>query len=203
MKSRKLCNKIARIAILLLFFCLTAQAESLQSPLSSADERKLIQYARTVLEETFAANRSRPGKEDNSPPIRNGIFVTLVKNNQVRGCYGSLFPQGETLYAVIREFVIAAATSDFRHSPVHASELRDIVIVISFIGPIEPVSSISEIDPKTEGLLLRNGGHAAVLLPGEARTASWQIKEAKRQAGLRSDETAELFRIHTATLYER
>jgi Uncharacterized conserved protein len=212
MKLTKSCNKTA--PIVLFFFCLTAQAESLLSPLNSAEKRRVIQYARSVLEATVstcgAADAKICGRDArtttpqvNSAAISSGIFVTLVKSNQVRGCYGTLFPDGRDLYASIHEFVVAAATADFRHPPVRASELKDIVIVISFIGAIEPVSNISEIDPKTDGLLLRSGGHAAVLLPGEARTASWQIKEAKRQAGLQANENAELYRIHTATLYER
>lgn len=213
MKLTKSCNKTAPILIALCFFCLTAQAESLRSPLNSAEEHRVIQYARSVLEATVstcgasAASDAklcgRDARTTTSPAISSGIFVTLVKSNQVRGCYGTLFPDGRDLYASIHEFVVTAATADFRHPPVRASELKDIVIVISFIGAIEPVSNISEIDPKTDGLLLRSGSHAAVLLPGEARTASWQIKEAKRQAGLQANENAELYRIHTATLYER
>jgi AMMECR1 domain-containing protein len=183
-----------------------AHADSMHSPLTSVEERSLIRYARNVLQATVEGGAKAPltpMPAAAGAPLTSGMFVTLVKNNQVRGCYGSLFLQGEKLYEQIREYIMAAATSDFRHSPVRASELSDIVIIISFIGPIEPVASISEIDPKVDGLLLRDGSKTAVLLPGEARTASWQIKEAKRQAGLQAGETAELFRIHTATLYER
>ena len=51
--------------------------------------------------------------------------------------------------------------------------------------------------------MVRSGSRAAVLLPGEARTASWQLQEAKRQAGIGLQEPVELFKIHTLTVYER
>jgi len=183
---------------------------SLQTPEAAAIDqeygRQALRYARAILEQTTsgkAISKPVPPSSSQGSERTIGVFITLVKNNKVRGCYGSLTPQGDSLAAQIQEYVKGAATLDFRHNPVRASELDQIVIILSFIQGIEPVSSIAEIDPKSEGLMVRNGDRAAVLLPGEARTASWQIEEAKRQAGIRRGEPVELFKIHTATLYER
>jgi AMMECR1 domain-containing protein len=187
----------SRTAIILLL-CTSANA----AEIDPESGREILRYARAVLEQTTGAS-SQLKPTVASLPVQSGLFVTLVKDKKVRGCYGSLTPQGQTITAQVKEYVEGAARLDFRHTPVRASEVKHIAIIISFIDSVEPVSSISEVDPKTEGLLVRNGDRAAVLLPGEARTASWQIEEAKRQAGIHHGEPAELFKIHTATLYER
>lgn len=188
-----------RTAILLaLLFSAIAQAEDA----NGNDGREILRYSRAILVRTVTASSADVPQLKNGI-IQSGIFVTLVKNKKVRGCYGSLTPQGSPLAAQLKEYVVGAATQDFRHHPITATELSQIAIIITFIHGVEPVSSISEIDPKTDGLLVRNGDRAAVLLPGEARTASWQVEEAKRQAGIRHGEPAELFKIHTATFYER
>lgn len=162
--------------------------------------RMIVRYARSVLVEKLTGKKAlRP--EINLPPA--GLFVTLVKNRAVRGCYGSLSPEGQDLFDQIRDYTIGAATQDFRKTPIHPSELQDLVIILSFPKSLEPVSNVYEVDPKQQGLLVRSGSRAAILLPGEARTARWQLEEARRQAGIGSKENVELFRIHTWTIYER
>jgi len=165
--------------------------------------RDLIHYSRGILNQTVEGGTFVAQAIQETDPPHAGLFVTLVKNGKVRGCFGSLSPEGSSVWEQVREYTVSAATRDFRNSPIQASELNDIVIIISFIGPIESVSSIHEIDPKTEGLMVRSQGRAAVLLPGEARTASWQYGEALRQAGIRKNEPVELFKIHTFTVYEK
>ena len=173
--------------------------------LSLIEQRQLVRFARDVLRETVQGKTNQAVFPDtlHSQQPNAGIFVTLMKNNRVRGCYGSLYAEGADLESQLREYAIAAATRDFRHLPVHESELDDIVIILSFIGPLEPVSGMHEDDPKTEGLLIRTPVARAVLLPGEARTASWQLREARRQAGITDSEPVELYKIHTVTIVER
>lgn len=52
------------------------------------------------------------------------------------------------------------------------------------------------------GLLLRTASGSGVILPGEAKTASWRLAEAKRQAGVRAGQSYELFVFQTVALHE-
>ena len=51
-----------------------------------------------------------------------GAFVSLHKNNNLRGCIGS-FSQNEPLYEVIKKMALASALNDTRFSPVKSEEL--------------------------------------------------------------------------------
>ena len=210
---KRLGSRFGRVAAILAIslypFFVWSNTEGRQPSLnlSTTQEHGLLRVARTVLEQTVNESSSTLPAGVLEPSLElqasTGVFVTLVRKGKVRGCYGSLYPEGIDLLSQVREYTAAAATRDFRHLPVHPSELNEIVIIISFIGPLEPISSIHEVDPKTEGLLIRTGNARAVLLPGEARTASWQLQEARRQAGISSREPVELYKIHTVTLYEQ
>jgi AMMECR1 domain-containing protein len=48
------------------------------------------------------------------------------------------------------------------------------------------------LDVRREGLLLRSGDRSAVILPGEAKTADWALREARRKAGLTPKDRAQL-----------
>lgn len=188
------------IVLSLLFLTLPAILSAEMNFDHPEQDRIIVSYARSVLVEKLIGKKAlRP--EIELPP--SGLFVTLVKNRAVRGCYGSLSPEGRDLFDQIRDYTIGAATLDFRKTPIHPLELQDLVIILSFPKSLEPVFNVYEIDPKQEGLLIRSGSRAAILLPGEARTARWQLEEARRQAGIRGKENVELFRIHTWTIYER
>jgi hypothetical protein len=198
-------NRRIIVVCFLLLSGLQANASDVIQELSIAQQRQLVQFARAVLIETVQGKGRQATLSDSIAHLQPnaGIFVTLMKNSKVRGCYGSLYAEGVDLESQIREYAVAAATRDFRHLPLHESELDDIVIILSFIGPLEPVSGMHEVDPKTEGLLIRTPAARAVLLPGEARTASWQLREARRQAGISGSEPVELYKIHTVTIIER
>jgi len=136
-------------------------------------------------------------------PAPFGIFITLVRAGKVRGCYGTMEPLHRSLEALVTEAALGAARFDPRSKPVTARELNKIQIILSIVGPTVPVVSIAEVDAKREGLLLRKGDKHSVLLPGEARTASWQLTRSLRQAGIRPGQSYEMFRFRTVTVYER
>ena len=133
-------------------------------------------------------------------PAPMGVFVTLVRNGTVRGCFGSMDPQGKTLEALVVEAALGAARFDPRSKPVRQAELSELQVILSLVGPTVPVLSIAEVDAKHQGLMVRAGEKRSVLLPGEAKTASWSLRRNLRQAGIRRREHYEMFRFHTVTL---
>jgi AMMECR1 domain-containing protein len=127
-----------------------------------------------------------------------GAFVTLLVDGRTRGCMGSLEPHERTLAEQIATSAFAAATSDPYHLPVRASELPRLRYQIAVVLDRPwAASGESELRPSYLGLCVRAGARVGVMLPGEARTARYQLQMARRKAGLKLGEPAALllFRV--------
>jgi AMMECR1 domain-containing protein len=173
--------------------------------LKATDGNRLVKLARQTLIGAVERGEFDPNVDMREKPsvAPFGVFVTLVKNGHVRGCYGSMEPRGKTLDELVIEGAVGAARFDPRTRPLSPAELNQVQIIVSIVGPRVPVLTMTEVDPKIHGLLVRNGDRTSVLLPGEAKTASWQLKRSLRQAGIRPGDPREMFRFRTVTIYER
>ncbi len=101
-----------------------------------------------------------------------GVFVTLKKHGDLRGCIGLI--QGvEPLGDAIKEMAVAAATRDPRFPPVTLEELKEIDVEISVLSPLMPVTSLDEIVVGRDGLLLKKGFRSGVLLPQVPTEYGW------------------------------
>jgi len=134
---------------------------------------------------------------------RAGVFVTLKKGDRVRGCMGSVYPRERTIAEEIALSAVDAAASDPRYRPVSRDELKDLVYSISIVGPLRRAKDLSELQPKRYGLLVRAGERGGVLLPGEAKTARWQMEECRRKAGIPPKSPVEMFLFETVVLESR
>ena len=94
-----------------------------------------------------------------------GAFVSIKKLKQLRGCIGTLEPSEPNLAMEIIENALKAALHDPRFSPINTDELKDLSYSIDVIGPLEKVSSVDELDPRTYGLVVRCKDRQGVLLP--------------------------------------
>lgn len=107
---------------------------------------------------------------------RCGIFVTLKKRGELRGCIG--FVKGvEPLSEAIQEMALAAATRDPRFTPVTAAELKDISIEISVLTPMTEVKNLEEIEIGKHGLMLVAGRNSGLLLPQVPIEWGWNLEE--------------------------
>lgn len=135
---------------------------------------------------------------------RAGVFVTITTRKGVpRGCWGTIEPQQKDIAHEIIENSIGAALADIRRKPLSPHELKHVTFCVSIVGPLRPARSMSDLAPNVLGLLVRNGSREGILLPGEAKTASWQIKECKRKAGLPPDARVQMYVFRTVALEER
>ena len=167
--------------------------------------KALITLARQALTRAVSHGDLEPrlaSLKGGQTPAPFGLFVTLVKQGHVRGCWGTMEPHGPTLEELATEAAIGAARFDHRSKPLSQHELGQVQVIVSLVGPMVPVLTIDEVDPKTHGLLVRSGERASVLLPGEAKTASWQLRRSLRQAGIKRKDPREMFRFRTVTIYE-
>lgn len=140
-------------------------------------EQEALQAVRKVLE-AHLSGKSVPNLTFTDPRFEEkcGIFVTLKKNHDLRGCIG--FIKGyEPLKAAIPEIAISAATRDTRFTPVKFEELKDLKIEISILSPLEEVKDISQIKIGRDGLLLQLAGHSGLLLPQVPVEWNWSLDE--------------------------
>ena len=105
-----------------------------------------------------------------------GVFVTLKKHGQLRGCIGNILPRGP-LHQGIAGRARDAAANDNRFSPVTADELAELDIEISVLTEPKPVASAAEIVLGRDGIILRKGGKQAVFLPQVAPEQGWNLEQ--------------------------
>jgi AmmeMemoRadiSam system protein A len=119
-----------------------------------------------------------------------GAFVTLHLRGILRGCIGHVEPSGP-LIEVIARCAAGAATSDPRFPPVTASEVHELEIEISILGPLEAVTSLEEIEIGRHGLVVEKGWGRGLLLPQVASERKWTpatfVAETCHKAGLPRD----------------
>jgi len=127
--------------------------------------------------------------------LRCGAFVILAARDGTRACAGTVRPSCASAAQEIIAAAEMAAAGDPWHAPLQARDLARGRVEVCLAGPPVPLRSITELNVARDGLLVQSGPRSAVILPGEARTASWALREARRKAGLRPSERADLFRF--------
>jgi len=140
----------------------------------SSYETCLLQIARDAIHEKYTGqsliNTSEIIKQypDLSEP--GAVFITITKDNQLRGCIGSI-ERYRTLLDDIKENSKSAAFKDPRFNPLEPDELDEIKIEISILSEPEPINYKSTeklktmIKPKIDGVVLTQNYHRAVFLP--------------------------------------
>ena len=168
--------------------------------MKAKEESAYVRLARETIE-----NYVKQGKII-TPPLgppeeminqKAGVFVSLKKNGNLRGCIGTFIPTQENIAQEIIKNAISAAVGDPRFSPVTAFELGDLTISVDVLSPPEEISDISELDPKKYGVIVGSGYKKGLLLPDleGVDTAEYQIDIAKRKAGIYPDEKVKLYRF--------
>lgn len=101
---------------------------------------------------------------------RRGTFVTLTKNNQLRGCIGNLQPD-KTLKEGVQENAVNAAFNDPRFPALSKEELDQVDIEVSLLTEPQPLAYkdaddlLAKLRPKVDGVIIRKGMHNSTFLP--------------------------------------
>lgn len=91
-----------------------------------------------------------------------GVFVTLYKDQQLRGCIGNIQAEG-TIFESVIENARNAAFGDPRFSSLTKDEFLDVRLEVSILSTPKPCT-LEEID-KGDGVILKKGSHSSVYLP--------------------------------------
>lgn len=126
-----------------------------------------------------------------------GVFVSLKKYGQLRGCIGTISPVTESIAKEILRNAVSAAIEDPRFPPVSVDELDDLVYSVDVLSEAEPITSIDELDVTRYGIIVSSGRKRGLLLPNleGVDTVEKQISIARKKAGIYDNEDIQIERF--------
>ncbi len=133
----------------------------------SIEEKKIIlQIARNSIASIYNKDFSLEFDISNFPILNSqkGAFVTLTKNNNLRGCIGYII-SNLPLHETIKDAARQAAIGDPRFPKLTEVEFNKIAIEVSILSEPFPMESYDDIIVGTHGLILTEQGQRGLLLP--------------------------------------
>ena len=152
--------------------------------LSDEDGEILVKFARAVVIEYLKSGRII-ALQDNFRirySYNSGVFVTLNKKNELRGCIGFPTPERK-LHQSLTDAAIAAATKDPRFPSVRYEELNNITFEVTVLTPPEEVKVeysheyLSKINVVRDGLIVKWEFGSGLLLPQVPVEYGWNEEE--------------------------
>ena len=159
--------------------------------LNEKQKRELLRFARASVDSIVLSKKNyEPVVTDRSLYRSQGVFVTLTKKGELRGCIGYIQPYFQ-LAQTVSEMARNAAISDHRFAPVTPDELKDIEIEVSALGTLHRLRHVDQCELGVTGLYLEEGGKTGILLPQVPGQFGWDkvqfFNQLARKAGLPGD----------------
>lgn len=170
-------------------------------PLNPDDRRTLLAIARRAIV-AAAAHAPSPDVTNDRPALdaKSGLFVTLTKNGQLRGCIGATRAT-QPLWKAATEMGNSAACKDPRFTPVTPDEVRDLHVEISVLTPMRRVRAADSIIVGKHGLYIMRGNASGLLLPQVAVENHWDRAELLTQVCIKAGLPGDAWRDPDARLY--
>lgn len=177
---------------------LRKENERLQARKAGEDE--YVRLARLSVEtyvKTHQSARLPPDVSKELTSRRAGVFTTLYKNGQLRGCIGTTAPTAENVAREILQNGISACSQDPRFLPVTEEELPFIAYSVDVLGAPEEIASPAQLDVKRYGVIVSCGGRRGLLLPDldDVDSVDEQVAIARRKGGISPGERVRLQRF--------
>lgn len=146
--------------------------ESPLARLEPAEEAHLRELTLSAVRTTILGGKVIGTNNERIPPgltVRRASFVSLRRDGQLRGSVGEIEAERSLASSIVRH--ATAACSDPRMPSVQPSELADLHIDISIVGPLERllVSNRAElwsvIEPGRHGIVVSFGEHRSTFVP--------------------------------------
>ena len=158
----------------------------------------LVRLAKETVE-SYIRQEKIPKPKELTPEMREraGVFVSIKKFGELRGCIGTFEPTKANVAEEIISNAISSATRDPRFPPVNAAELPHLSYSVDILTKPEPVEDQSQLDPKRYGAIVESGGRRGLLLPDleGVNTVEEQIDICCRKAGISPQEPIKLYRF--------
>ncbi len=86
-----------------------------------------------------------------------GVFVTINKSNELRGCIGTYLPTKINIAEEIIHNAISASTEDYRFEQIKEEDLPYLSYDVYILNYPEPVKDKKELDPKKYVVIVKTG----------------------------------------------
>ena len=128
---------------------------------------------------------------------KRGVFVSIHKFNNLRGCIGTIIPTADCVAKEIINNAVEASSNDPRFEPITQDELKYLEIKVDVLSPLEDIISKDMLDPKKYGVIVSSGYKRGVLLPDleGIDDVDTQIDIAMKKAGISNNEKIKLQRF--------
>ena len=152
--------------------------------LSDNDGKILVRTARYVVTEYLKTRKKIVLQEEFKSRFsyNSGVFVTLNKASDLRGCIGFPTPE-KKLYQSLVDAAIASATADPRFPPIKYEELKDISFEVTVLTPPIEVKVENTFDYPSkikvgrDGLIVKWEFGSGLLLPQVPIEWGWNEEE--------------------------
>ena len=163
-------------------------------------EDPYVSLARETLENYVKTRRQitlPSGLPDEMTNKRAGVFVSLKKHGQLRGCIGTISPTTASIAEEVIRNAIAAGIDDPRFNQVSEEELDELIYSVDILREPEPINSIEELDVKKYGVIVSRGTRRGLLLPNleGVDTPEEQVEIALQKAHISPNEAYEMERF--------
>ena len=144
--------------------------------LNKFQQKELLKIARETVE-GFVRTGAKPEFRiaDERFNWKEGSFVTLHKDGELRGCIGQIVPSEKPLHEVVRDMAIAACSEDHRFKPVSEKELQKIDYEVSVLSVPERIDNWRSIELGKHGVIIKKGFRGGVFLPQVATETGWGL----------------------------
>ena len=158
----------------------------------------LVELAKKTVE-TYVKQGKTPHPKELTPEMRQraGVFVSIHKLDQLRGCIGTIEPEKDNVAEEIITNAVSSATRDPRFPPIAPNELDQLDYSVDVLTTPEPIPSQDQLDPKKYGVIVEAGFKRGLLLPDleGVDSVDYQIEICRLKAGIAPDEPIKLYRF--------
>ncbi len=167
--------------------------------IKAAEMHPLVQLARQTVETYVTEGKISLPPKELTPEMkgRAGVFVSLHKFGELRGCIGTFEPTRKNIAEEIIHNAISSSTRDPRFPPVAPEELKDLEYSVDVLTTPKPIKDKSQLDPKKYGVIVECGFRRGLLLPDleGVDSVDYQIDICRQKAGIAPDEPIQLYRF--------
>ncbi|MDF2840315.1 MAG: uncharacterized protein K0Q99_1087 [Clostridia bacterium] len=164
------------------------------------NEDPYVSLARRTIESYIKTERLP--KADESLPMemlqnKAGVFVSLKKHGELRGCIGTIAPTTESIAQEIIQNAVSASTKDPRFYPIEEEELDELQYSVDVLGEPETINGPNQLDVQRYGVIVRSGSKSGLLLPNleGVDTIEQQLDIVLQKAGISKGDSYKMERF--------
>jgi len=140
---------------------------------------------------THETPQGRPLSSPFSEP--HGVFVTIKKNGNLRGCIGSLIGSDSIIDDIATQ-ARHSALNDHRFEPITRDELPLLTVELTVLSPPKKCDSASKIRLGIDGIIFKKGLLQSVFLPQVPVEQSWDLAETLSELAIKAGLSADAWK---------